>query len=534
MNKSLVWRILVAGSVFALAFYFLLPVMFPQERIDKNSLARPSAFQSFMPNTNINLGLDLRGGIHLTLGVEVAKAISSALVQIGQDLMAESNAQGLLMTSPKLVADERLEFILTLPAKKAEFLELLRNKFTQLAFEEPRELPNGRLLFTLGLESVYRAELSDMVLEQALTVIRNRIDQFGVAEADIRKQQDGRISVQLPGIDNTQRAIGIIGQTALLEFRIARKNVLPNSVPPFGVEFLPFKQSVGADGAPSKLAVDIQPVLTGRHVTSATVDFDKGQPYVSLSMDRRGQEIFAKVTEENVKGFLAIVLDKTVHSAPQIKEKIDGVVSISGSFTLEEAMDLALVLRAGALPAPVVVLEERTVGPSLGQESIDMGIKAALIGGGSVMLFMLVYYGMSGVIANIMLGLDIVLILAGMSVFGATLTLPGIAGIVLTLGMAVDANVLIFERIREEIASGVTDMSEAVEAGFSRASLAIVDSNLTTIIAAVLLYQFGTGPVRGFAVTLTLGVVASMFTAVFVSRIIFNLWMSKPGRKLSI
>ncbi len=533
MKKSLLWRSLLAGSVFVLAFYFLLPVVFPQHRPDP-SVANPSLLQRILPDSRINLGLDLRGGIQLTLGVDVAKAMQNNLAQLGQDIVAAASEQGLLMTSPKLVGDEKLEFIFTLPDKLAEFQTLLSSKFPQMVYAEPKVLPNGRLVFSMTLADAAREELADMLVEQALTVIRSRIDQFGVAEPDIRKQQDGRISVQLPGVDNTQRAIGIIGQTAQLEFRIARPEIAAGSFAPSGTEFLPLKPEKDEPATERKIAVDSITVLTGKHITRASVEFDKDKPFVSLSFDKRGREIFSKVTGENAGGYLAIVLDGIVHSAPYIKTQIDGDVSITGSFSLEEAMDLALVLRAGALPAPVIVLEERTVGPSLGQESIDMGVKAAVIGGAAVMLFILVYYGLSGFIANLMLLLDVVLILAGLAVFGATLTLPGIAGIVLTLGMAVDANVLIFERIREEIANGVTDMAEAVEAGFSKASLAIVDSNLTTVIAAVLLYQFGTGPVRGFAVTLTLGILASMFTAVFVSRIIFNAWMSKPGRKLSI
>jgi len=257
---------------------------------------------------------------------------------------------------------------------------------------------------------------------------------------------------------------------------------------------------------------------------------------VSMTFNSRGARIFGRVTGENVKERLAIVLDGEVYSAPVIQDKITGGrAQITGRFSTDEAHDLAIVLRAGALPAPVNVLEERSVGPSLGQESIDKGVKAALLGGALVLLFMALYYSFAGVVADLVLVLNIVLIMAGLAAFGATLTLPGIAGIILTIGMAVDANVIIFERIREEIRRGLTPRA-AIDEGYSKATLTILDANVTTVIAAIILYQFGTGPIRGFAVTLTLGILASMFTAIFVSRILFDLWTAKrkPGAALSI
>ena len=277
-------------------------------------------------------------------------------------------------------------------------------------------------------------------------------------------------------------------------------------------------------------------MLSGEDVEDARPAFDQmNQSYVSLTFNSRGGRVFEKVTSENVGRRMAIVLDEKVYSAPVIRERIGGGrASISGSFTTEEAQDLAIVLRAGSLPAPVTVLEERTVGPSLGQESIDSGVIASLVGAVLVLSFMGIYYRMSGLVADLMLVFTILILLAGMGAFGATLTLPGIAGIVLTIGMSVDANVLIFERIREELRNGYTPLA-AVRAGFERAAIAIIDSNLTTIITAVILYQFGTGPVRGFAVTLSLGILASMFTAIFVSRGIFECMAQRAGsRGLSI
>ncbi|MDL2207929.1 protein translocase subunit SecD, partial [Desulfovibrio sp. OttesenSCG-928-M16] len=541
-KQGLLWRvcltlfILVTAVIFLLPTFLLPPPSADGDKAPKEGLAR------FLPSSRVNLGLDLMGGIHLTLEVETEKALEASLVQMGQDLMSEATPKGILMTRPLLVPGSsgrhNIEFTLASTDKSEELQKIIEQFGQQMEVLSKDAAAEGRLKYTLALTESAHSRLSDMTVDQALATIRNRIDQFGVAEPDVRKEQGGnRISIQLPGMSDPQRAVDIIGKTAHLEFRIVRDDVDPRSpMLPRGVQALPmeYKDKNGLV-VEEPVAVDEAVVLTGDRISNAVPAFDNvGNSIVSLSFDRRGSDMFARITEENVNKRMAIVLDGKIHSAPRINEKISGGhASISGSFTPATANDLAVVLRAGALPAPVLVLEQRTVGPSLGQESIDMGVMAAVIGGAAVILFMAIYYGLSGIVANLMLLLDVGLILAGMAAFGATLTLPGIAGIVLTIGMAVDANVLIFERIREEMRRGLSPLA-AVEAGFSRAMLAITDSNLTTIIAALILYQFGTGPVRGFAVTLTIGIVASMFTAIFVSRILFDMWMSKPGRKLSI
>jgi len=276
------------------------------------------------------------------------------------------------------------------------------------------------------------------------------------------------------------------------------------------------------------IALKKEVVLTGEAISDAQVHFGNyGEPYVGIAFNPRGARSFERLTGENVKKRMAIVLDGKVYSAPVIQEKISGgKASITGSFTPEEAADLAVVLRAGSLPAPVSVLEQRSVGPSLGQESIDKGVISTLVGGALIILFMVAYYGLSGLVADVVLLLNIVLTLAGLALFGATLTLPGIAGIILTIGMAVDANVLIYERIREEIRKGLS-VAAAVDLGFDRATLTIVDANLTSVLTAAILYQFGTGPIRGFAVTLILGILTSMFTAIFVSRIFFDWYVKR-------
>lgn len=530
MRDGLRWRIGVTVLVIAISLLYLLPAL---PGMQNSSLRR------FLPDSGINFGLDLVGGIHLTLGVEVEKAIENSMTQMGTDIRTLARDKDILTLRPRLLPGDKLEITLAKADQKADFEELLAKQFPMLEFAAPQTVEDGRLRYIGTLTAAERDRMAKTALGQAVTTIRNRIDQFGVSEPDIREQPDqNRIVIQLPGIKDADRAIQLVGQTAHLEFRIVRSDVDPERVAkgllPPGTEVLPL---VGKDGvATTPIVVEKQAALTGEYITDARPEFDNrdGSTYVGMTFNGRGAALFERVTGENTGKQMAIVLDGKVRSAPVIQQRISGGrASITGRFSTQEAQDLALVLRAGALPAPVVILEERTVGPSLGQESIDKGVTAALIGGAAVIVFMAVYYGISGLIANLMLMLDVLLILAGMAGFGATLTLPGIAGIVLTLGMAVDANVLIFERIREELRKGGTPI-QAVRSGFARATLTITDSNLTTIIAAVILYQFGTGPIRGFAVTLTLGIVVSMFTAIFVSHILFDLWMGKKGRKLSI
>ncbi len=519
------WRIVIAVLVFALSLTYVLPSI---------PWVQNSPLATILPDSRINLGLDLKGGIHLTLEVEVAKAVSNALAQVGQDVRADAQDEGVAVLRPRLNDATTLEFILLKSSEQEKLNALLKERYPNVEVQEAKVSDTGQVQYLVRFTTAAAAQIADMAQDQALRTIRNRIDQFGVAEPDIRKQADYRIQIQLPGISDPRRAVELIKQTALLEFHIVRDDVDPSSaVLPPDVTALPLMDGpVNQDGSLPILIVDKDPVLTGEDVVDARPGFDQmNESYVSMNFNNRGATIFERITGENVGRRMAIVLDGKIYSAPNINERIGGGrASISGSFTTAEAQDLALVLRAGSLPAPVVVLEERTVGPSLGQESIDSGMLAAAVGALAVVLFMAFYYGMSGVIADTMLIFTLTMLFGGLAAFGATLTLPGIAGVVLTIGMAVDANVLIFERIREEMRRGLTPLA-AVTAGFERASLSIIDSNLTTIIATVVLYQFGTGPVRGFAVTLSLGIVASMFTAVFVSRGIFEVWARKAGSK---
>jgi SecD/SecF fusion protein len=392
---------------------------------------------------------------------------------------------------------------------------------------------------TSNLSGQAKADAADRAVE----VIRNRIDQFGVRETSIQKQGEDEIVVQLPGVTDRDRAIDIIGKTALLEFKLVSndrdklKEAIAGAVPE-GYE-LKYSQE---DNEP--MLLEKQAVLTGDTLTNAGVHFSQSQfnePVVGLEFNAEGAKKFAEITSANIGRRLAIVLDGKVQSAPNIKEAIpSGEAVISGRFDVEQAQDLALVLRVGALPAPMRIEEERTVGPLLGQDSINKGIKASIIGSILVFAFMAGYYLLAGIIADTALILNLLMIMGGLGLLpvlfpgvSATLTLPGIAGIVLSLGMAVDANVLINERIREELNAG-RNMRAAITNGYSRAFSAIFDSNFTTLIAAFLLFQFGTGPIRGFAVTLTIGLIASMFTAIVVTRTIFEVLLDTGLLKKSL
>lgn len=365
--------------------------------------------------------------------------------------------------------------------------------------------------------------------ERALEVIRNRIDEFGVKEPQISPQGKDEIVIQLPGITERERALELIGKTALLEFKLVSNDAEKLNKALQGD--VPAGYELKEDEKGDKILLEKEALLTGSAINTAYMSFDEShfnEPYVSLELNSEGAKIFAKITEKYCRRDpipgrqLAIVLDGKVKSAPEIKDPITGGRAvITGRFSKEEAADLAIVLKVGALPAPVYIEEERTVGPLLGQDSINAGIKATLYGALFVGVFILIYYLLAGFVADIALLLGFIYLLGAMAYFRVTLTLPGIAGIVLTLGMAVDANVLIQERIREELEAGKT-LAQAIRLGYERAMTAIIDSNFTTIVAAVFLFQFGTGPIRGFAVTLIIGLLISLFTSVFVTRVIFE------------
>ncbi len=519
MKKSLTWRLIVIVAILIWSLISITPSINPD---------LPSWWKRFLPQKRINLGLDLKGGIHMILEADTQKAIEAHMDGVIEELKREAKGEKIKLRDIRKRSFGEIEILLEEEREKERLQEVVGRRFPDFSVSFKRGESGIEAVLTLSSQALNR--LKELTLEQALETIRNRVDQFGVAEPEIRKQEEGRILVQLPGIQEVERAKEIIGKTALLEFKLvdeehSLEEALKGNVPP-GSQILYHVSKDPKTGQVTKVPYLLKKkaLLTGSRIVDARVQINQqyNEPYVTLSFDAMGARLFERITEENVHKRLAIVLDGNVYSAPVIQEKISGGrAQITGRFTLEEAKDLAIVLRAGALPAPVKIVEERTVGPSLGKDSIDAGLKATVVAGIAIGIFMLIYYNLSGLIANLMLLLDVLLIMAGLAIFGATLTLPGIAGIALTLGMAVDANVLIYERIREELRNGKTPMA-AIDTGFSRATVTILDANITTLIVALVLFQFGSGPIRGFAVTLSLGIIASVFTAVFVGRIIFD------------
>jgi preprotein translocase subunit SecD len=521
------------GLVILVGLIYLIPTVSP---------SLPLGWTKILPEEKIRLGLDLQGGMHLVLEVETEKAVESRAENLAQDIKDALRSKRIPFRRVERTSGWQIEIDLANPEQQTELKKIIEEEFGSLEWTGATTT-DGKSQIRLKIKDRDAENIQKLAADQALETIRNRVDQFGVSEPDIRPQGEDRLLIQLPGIQDPQRAKDLIGKTAILEFKLVDEEVSVQDAKegktPAGSKLYPFRQFISETGQTthSQIVLKNRTLMTGEYITNAQVSIDTqyNTPYVALEFDSRGGDIFERITEQNVKKRLAIVLDGTVYSAPVIQEKIGGGrASITGSFTMEEARDLAIVLRAGALPAPVTILEERTVGPSLGKDSIRKGLFSMLVGGLGVILFMIIYYQLSGVVANLALFLNILLILGGLAAFQATLTLPGIAGIILTIGMAVDANVLIFERIREELRLGKTPRA-ALETGYSRATLTILDANITTLIAAVVLFQFGTGPVRGFAVTLTIGIIASMFTAIIVTRVVFDYFLiQRRVKKLSI
>ncbi len=487
-----------------------------------------SLWYLYPPRKSINLGLDLQGGIHLVLGVDVDKYVTHQTERTADDLKGGLERKGV---GVKRVTPQGLSTIAVELANASTWNDALTVAAEFTAFEvSQRDEKTGR--FTLAMRERRVAELRDDAVRQGVETIRNRIDQFGVAEATITRQGTDRILIQLPGVQDPDRAKALIGRTALLEFKLLDEQTTVEQAQagklPETSEILYQLRTDKETKAERKIPYVVQKraLLTGAELTRAEVQADPnstGNWQVAIEFNATGTRLFGEATEQNVGRHLAIVLDGNLKSAPRINERIPGGRAvITGQFTVDEARDLAIVLRAGALPAPVTILEERRVGPSLGADSIRRGIIAILASAAAVVLFMLIYYRLSGLIADVALVLNLLILLATMAALGATLTLPGIAGIALTIGMAVDTNILIFERIREELRVGKTARS-AVEAGFTRALRTIIDTHLTVIVTAAILYNFGTGPVKGFAVTLMAGLTASLFTAYFFTRLLFDL-----------
>jgi len=499
---------------------------------------------TFLPSSAVNLGLDLQGGSYLLLGVDFDQVMKDRVESLLGDVRASMRKARISLTDVKQTTDS-LSLRITDAGELEQARSLLQSANPSMTSSvlsvggkayDMTESAGG--VFTLRMTDAFKTTTRQQVMDQSIEVVRRRIDAMGTKEPTIERSGEDRILVQVPGLQDPGQLKTMLGKTAKMTFRLVDEQADPNaSVAPIGDEILPLVDRKSPNMPPSKIVVQRRVMVSGDRLTDASQGFDSqtGQPVVNFRFDNVGARQFGDVTKEHVDHLFAIVLDNEVISAPRIISPIlGGSGQITGSGTAKEANDLAIVLRAGALPAPLKPLEERSVGAELGKDSIDAGRKAALAGLALVALFMVLRYGLFGIFADIALTLNVVLLLACLTAFGATLTLPGIAGIVLTMGMAVDANVLIYERIREEQRNGRT-MLASIDTGFRRAMATIIDANMTHLIASLILFELGTGPVKGFAVTLAVGIITSFFTAVMVTRLIVITWLNAARpRKLTI
>lgn len=522
MKKSIQWRLALIALSVAIALFLFVPST-------PLSAGLPDWWRQSVPK--ISLGLDLRGGSHLVMEVDTAKAVESSVDNIVADLQTSAASEKLAVVFSRSGQDIIAKFDDSL-ADKVE--KLVKDSYAI----DLKNRSKGELDYSMKAAEVRR--LKEWAVTQALDRTRRRVDKYGVAEPAIYKQEHDQIALQLPGVKNPQEAIAFIKTAGRLEFKLLNttgdlQKAIAGTVSEDS-EVL-YGEDVDESGKIIKrpYLVYKQTLLTGDRLKEAKVGIDQyNKPAISISFDGDGAKIFDRVTGENVGKQLAIVLDGVVHSAPRIQDRISGGnAQITGNFTHDEAAKLAIVLRE-SLPAPMKIVQNVTVGPSLGQDSIDKGVRAALFGGLFVVVFMVVYYRMSGIIADYAIILNMVLLLGAMALLNATLTLPGIAGIILTIGMGVDSNVLMFERIREEIRAG-KQPRPAIDSGYDKAFLTILDSHVTTLITAAALFLFGTGPIKGFAVTLSLGIIINLYSALVGTKVIFDIINSKwKLEKLSI
>jgi len=540
MPNNLKWKSALVAVLLFFSFILILPTFYKD---------LPTWFKTFFSTEGIKLGLDLQGGMHLILQVDVEQAVKNQLEKHAKDLKDNLGEKGLNIVRKKDGNDNKVVFLTPNKESISKIKAIISKELPDFEITEIKE--EGKFpMISLKLSKRTEDFIRQNSVDQSLEIIRNRIDQFGVSEPVIVRQGDRDIVIQLPGVKDPQRALNLIGQTAVLEFKVvvdgggknpleliknaqaegilpkefdsktlnaALKNVLPSDT-----IILPMKEKDDDTGLEKTTYLFLQEraLMTGDSIKTAFVQVggDFNEPYVAMQFTDPGARQFDKTTSDNVGKRLAIVLDDIVRSAPVIKERISGGnAQITGSFTHEEASDLSIVLRAGALPAPLNIIQNITVGPSLGMDSIQKGFMAALMGGACVLLFMIIYYQFSGILANIAMFLNLLFLFGVMSALQSTLTLPGIAGIILTIGMGVDSNVLILERMRDEKKLGKT-IGAYIDGGYDKAFWTIVDAHITTLITAMALFMFGTGPVKGFAVTLSAGILINLFTAIFCTR----------------
>ena len=524
------WKIISVGLIILSALLTAIPNLFSEQAIE--------AAPDWLPAKQINLGLDLQGGSHLLLEVGVGEVIDERLEGLESDIRIALRTERIGYRGLQ-VENQQLRFNLTDPDSRAAAEDALSelnplmaaNNFGGTPSRE-FEIDDTAQGFSISMSEQGRRQRIDSAVTQSLEVIRRRIDELGTREPTIQRQGETRVLVQVPGLDDPEEVKNLLGKTARLTFHMVDmeasvQDALQGRVPADALLF----PSVDDDG-PSHYVVKKKVDVSGENLEDAQPQFQDNQPVVSFRFDTVGARQFGRITQDNVGQLFAIVLDDEVISAPRIREPIlGGSGVISGSFTVESATELAILLRAGALPAPLAVVEERSVGPDLGADSVRAGAFASILALVLVAVFMVAYYGVFGIIADLALFANLILIMAALTTLGATLTLPGIAGLVLTVGMAVDSNVLIFERIHEEVKLGKTPIA-AIDTGFSQALRTVVDANLTTLIAAVVLFSFGTGPIKGFAVTLSIGIGTTLFTTIVVTRMLIWLWYRQSRPKL--
>lgn len=542
-KRVLIWLVCAAGVLLAMpnAFY---------TRVEQSNDARTAIelgadtpenqaiagqWPSWLPSSLVNLGLDLRGGAHLLAEVKVDDVYASRMEamwpEIRDTLRPERSAIGTIRLQPS--APDELRIRISQPDGMARALEVVRGlarPVTSLTAAGQNDIvvTSDGSDIVVTLSEAERLASDDRTVRQSLEIVRRRIDEVGTREPTIQRQGADRILIQVPGIGSAAELKEIIGTTAQLTFHpVVSRTSDENASPGIGNKLIPSLDEPG-----QFYIVESAPVVTGEELVDAQPSFDQnGRPAVSFRFNTSGARKFGDYTRDNIGSPFAIVLDDEVISAPVIQSHIPGGSGIiTGNFTVEESTNLAVLLRAGALPAELIFLEERTIGPELGQDSIDAGAIATAVAFVAVLVFMALSYGLFGLFANVALILNIALIFGLLSLIGGTLTLPGIAGIVLTVGMAVDANVLVFERIREELKTA-KGPSRAIELGYEKALSAILDANITTFITAVILFAMGSGPVRGFAITLGLGIMTSVFTAIFVTRLMIVMWFERRRPK---
>jgi preprotein translocase subunit SecD len=543
-KKILIWVVVAVGFLFAMpnGFYSRVESVNDARMQLENGYTNPeivktaSNWPSFLPSSLVNLGLDLRGGAHLLARVRVDQVYEARMDAYWPEVRNALRKERAIIGTIRRVDGENYDLRVRISEpdkleRAVEVITALARPVTTLSGAGSKDIivSSQDDMVIIELSEAEKIATDTRTMEQSLEIIRRRVDEAGTREPTIQRQGTDRVLIQVPGIGSAEELKSIIGKTAKLTFHkvIQRTSNSDERIKTRQV-LLPAQDDEGV-----YYVLDKTPVINGDHLTDAQPAFDQNnRPAVSFRLNTSGARIFGQYTAENIGTPFAIVLDKEVVSAPTIQSHISGGSGIiTGQFGVEETTLLSIQLRAGALPAELEYLQESTVGPDLGQDSIDAGTLACIVAFIAVLAFMILSYGLFGLFANVALIINVALIFAVLSIISGTLTLPGIAGIVLTVGMAVDANVLVFERIREELKKS-KNPRKAIELGYERAFSAIIDANITTLIAAVILLIFGSGPVKGFAITLGIGIVTSVFTAIWVTRLLISIWIDRKRPKI--